>query len=468
MKLFRIVASMTLMFGMYFSMYAVPDVNETNVGTQREAKNNSDDTVSLVTSGTGKSKEEATNNALRSALEQAYGTFVSSNTQIVNDEVIKDDIVSMSAGNIQNYKELSCIIMQDGLYDVTVNAIVSIGKLVSFAESHGASIELAGNTFLKNRNLAILNKNNEGEAIIHLIEKIAYIADRGLYDFSLDIGDPQSVDDKFAIGVKVKAQPNANMTEFFNIIRETLNGLTMSKEEINSFEELGIERGWSGQRFEFDIRSEDTGDDNNHRGGWNIKNFKPIYADLRSSYDVQNTLTNYINFILNVSRNSFVITDNLGLSIIPHYILCNKSVINDIRAYRYYYYDREKDLVMLLLERPVNDLRNPPFERGRWEDFKIIYTNDQMSKLTKISIEPELIHNVENLANSGSVPGVWESAVFYSRLEDICLGVKQKEKAEYHNEYFECISALKDYFQKNPLTQEFIDTWGNQIKIVNE
>lgn len=46
--------------------------------------------VSLVVSGGGSTKEEATNNALRSAVEQAYGVYVSTNTTVLNDEIATD------------------------------------------------------------------------------------------------------------------------------------------------------------------------------------------------------------------------------------------------------------------------------------------------------------------------------------------------------------------------------------------
>ena len=45
--------------------------------------------VVLVVSGDGNNKEEATNVALRSAIEQTFGTFVSSNTEILNDSLVK-------------------------------------------------------------------------------------------------------------------------------------------------------------------------------------------------------------------------------------------------------------------------------------------------------------------------------------------------------------------------------------------
>ena len=50
-----------------------------------------DKEVELVVNGDGPTKELATRNALRSAIEQAYGTFVSASTEILNDELVKDE-----------------------------------------------------------------------------------------------------------------------------------------------------------------------------------------------------------------------------------------------------------------------------------------------------------------------------------------------------------------------------------------
>ena len=41
--------------------------------------------VEIMVSGSGVTKEAAVNNALRSALEQSYGTFVSTSTNVLND-----------------------------------------------------------------------------------------------------------------------------------------------------------------------------------------------------------------------------------------------------------------------------------------------------------------------------------------------------------------------------------------------
>lgn len=121
------------------------------------SKDNASDTqasenksVTLVVSGSGTNKDEATKNALRAALEQTYGTFVSSNTQLVNDELVKDEIISVSSGNIEKYSEVSTETLKDGSISVCLQATVSIGKLVEFAQSKGASAELAGSSVVMN------------------------------------------------------------------------------------------------------------------------------------------------------------------------------------------------------------------------------------------------------------------------------------------------------------------------------
>ena len=91
MNRLRILVSMTLMLGMCISMYANPDVT----GKKKDKNGDVGTTITLVTSGTGNTKEEATKNALRSALEQTYGAFVSANSQVVNDELVKDEIISI-------------------------------------------------------------------------------------------------------------------------------------------------------------------------------------------------------------------------------------------------------------------------------------------------------------------------------------------------------------------------------------
>ena len=125
-------------------------------------------TVTLTEIGQGKTKEAAKYSALRSALEKAFGTFISSNTTIFKDELVKDEIVSVSSGNIQNFEILSETQMPDGSFSSVVKATVSIGKLTTFCESKGITVEFKGGLFATNIKLQELNKKNEEVVIKNL------------------------------------------------------------------------------------------------------------------------------------------------------------------------------------------------------------------------------------------------------------------------------------------------------------
>jgi len=100
--------------------------------------------VTLTVSGDGATKKEATDVALLSAIEQAFGVFVSANTTILNDELVKDEIAKLTSGNIKKYEEIASAILPNGNTTVTLKATVSVSKLITYAQSKGSSAEFAG------------------------------------------------------------------------------------------------------------------------------------------------------------------------------------------------------------------------------------------------------------------------------------------------------------------------------------
>ena len=146
--------------------------------------------VTMVVIGEGNTKEEATQSALRSAIEQTFGTFVSSNTTILDDELIQDEIVSVSSGNIQNYNELSFSKMDNGHCTVSIEATVSLAKLTSFAQSKGSECELAGATFGANLQMAQFYIDSERKAIDNLLKELRLMLP-SLYDYSVSVRDPK-------------------------------------------------------------------------------------------------------------------------------------------------------------------------------------------------------------------------------------------------------------------------------------
>ena len=188
----------------------------------------------------GNTKEEATRNALRNAIEQAFGTFVSANTQVLNDELIKDEITTVSTGNIKSYKELS-VNQSSGMYDVSVQAIVSIDQLTKFAQSKGMQAELAGASFTMNMKMRELNRKNEITAIDHMIEKAKAIAKNGLFDYKLEIGEPQlTKNSNYAVKINVLFYENSNTKAFYDLIYNTLEALSLNNTEVAEYQKANL------------------------------------------------------------------------------------------------------------------------------------------------------------------------------------------------------------------------------------
>lgn len=227
------------------------------------------DEVTLTVSSDGPTKEEATKNALRNAIEQAYGTFVSANTTILNDELVKDEIVTIANGNIKSYEEISSTAMPDGSQFVTLKATVSVSKLISYAQSKGAETEFAGATFGMNMKLKELNKQNEKKVLENLIvqvkEMMPYVFDR-----TLNIKDPVVVNDSlYAVEFMIKTIPNDNMNTLHNVIYNTIKSISLTVAERSEYKDLGLETYEYGKLYD----------------KWETKQYGPI-AILRDNEDL--------------------------------------------------------------------------------------------------------------------------------------------------------------------------------------
>lgn len=177
----------------------------------------SSDDVELMATGDGSTKQEATLSALRDALEQVYGTMVSSNTQILDDELVKDEIVSISTGVVKKYTYLSEKEV-DGKYYVVLKAIVTPQKLVSYVQSKGASTELAGATFAANARMKKLNEENIKKVLRDLTEMQIEIWKHSI-DFKIEnVSEPKHVgNDNYEVSFFVTGIVNANGTEIIRL-----------------------------------------------------------------------------------------------------------------------------------------------------------------------------------------------------------------------------------------------------------
>lgn len=199
---------------------------------------NDDQLSTLVVTAKAESEEKATQSALRSAIEQAFGTFISSNTEILNDEMIKDEIISVSNGNIQNYKIISSVQVTNKSVAVTVKATVSISKLTSFVESKGGSVELKGGLFAANIKQQQLNEKSEFKAILNICKVTDDLLKKS-FNYEIKTSSPvQNPDGKFDLNYTINSYSNENFKSAGNFLMNSVMGLQMSESDVNSYEQI--------------------------------------------------------------------------------------------------------------------------------------------------------------------------------------------------------------------------------------
>ena len=209
-----------------------------NIYSKNE-KINSEKVVSLVTTGYGVTKDEAKQMALRDALEQAFGVFISTNTKISNDEIISDEMTSLSNGNIQDFEVLSELKSSENQWLVTLKSTVSITELTSFVNNNvtGVNAKFKGNLFAFNVNQQILNEQNEIKAIKKTCETVKMLAENS-FEYNISVGEPTSKDggnNNWAIPLKVEVYKNSNFDRLSTLLYSTLKGISLTLDEAKNY-----------------------------------------------------------------------------------------------------------------------------------------------------------------------------------------------------------------------------------------
>lgn len=199
-----------------------------------------DKTVTLVVSGQGKTQDEAKQNALRSAIEQAFGTFISSKTEILNDSLVKDEIVSVANGNIQKFEIISEVQIPNGVFATSLKATVSVTKLTSFVESKGVDVEFKGGLFALNIQNQELSAKNEITCLNNLKQTLMNFS-ASSFDYEIKVFDPtlsKSSNLLYNVPIKISCRANINLKNWVFLLQKTIIELAMPKEEVNNYMQL--------------------------------------------------------------------------------------------------------------------------------------------------------------------------------------------------------------------------------------
>lgn len=296
--------------------------------------------VTLVVTGEGTTKEEATNNALRIAIEQAFGVFVSSNTEILNDELVRDEIATLSSGNIKNYKEISYTDLSNWRKIITLETTVSVGKLIDYSRSHGSKAEFSGAVFGANHRLREQRKNNESLVVGNQIQQLNALR-QNLFNTSIKVETPRVESVTFYdIGV-LKGYLSSYETDpyggfFLYVIENKPHGRPcrfVQSDEIRSGQERYV------LPLTISLYASDSGEEI-------LMNFNKVIQSLslseqeRGEYDAENIV--YFPFCW-VDRKQYYFRDEQSVSRLNEFIeVINQSIFNDWQII-VSYYDNQKD-----------------------------------------------------------------------------------------------------------------------------
>jgi hypothetical protein len=222
--------------------------------------------VTITASGSGNTQSEAQQSALRSATEQAFGVFISSKTEIFNDELVADQISSVASGNIKSFQVLSETLLPNGTWASTLKATVSVDKLTSFVQAKGIAVEVQGGLFAINIKQQLLNEEAEFKAIQTLFEVVLEQMESA-FDYTVKSSEPKTTKvlrpsqrhdamkaavrssnsdaektdgspSNYEILLTIEARANKNLPVIAEYINSTLKGLNMSSEEIQNYKSL--------------------------------------------------------------------------------------------------------------------------------------------------------------------------------------------------------------------------------------
>ena len=270
-----------------------------------------DQNVSITVTGIGKTQEEAKQVALRSAIEQAFGAFISSKTDVLNDKIISDQITSISNGNIKSFSSLNDFQLPDSTWSMTLKVIVSISKLQSFVEAKGYSVTVNGNFFASNIRQQIFNEKAEEMAIYNMFTVLHEYYQKS-FDYSIYANDPISIDANnvnWKRKIVVAAFLNANIDFCNKYLISTLSSLCLTNAEVESYRKL------NKNVYRISIFDKDT-----------------LQFFFRNSKSVQLVNSLYSNLLFYIK--SFKVDDGISTLVRPGDLYLSKKIYNYFQNFK--------------------------------------------------------------------------------------------------------------------------------------
>jgi len=143
-------------------------------------------TIKVIVTGVGADADAAKRNAIRNAVEQVIGVYVSADTVVQNHQFLTDEILGYSGGYVRDSRIVSEERGRDGLVTVTIEADVVASKLKRKLEILNIAVRNVEGEKLFDEASGRVEEKRSGAA---LLDKIISKYPQAAYNF--EVGDPQ-------------------------------------------------------------------------------------------------------------------------------------------------------------------------------------------------------------------------------------------------------------------------------------
>ena len=247
------------------------------------------ESIQTTSSGYGTTEQEAINIALTSALQETLGGYLSSNTKILNDILVKDEISAITDGEVLNYKKLETKKISEQEYFVILDVTITKSKLAKyFSRNEEITLIFDGEKLQQNLKILAINKTSELNSIKNLLE----VADRFLnkitnYSFYKNKELPKEKDGKFELEYLVEGKTNINIDELSSLIISSLYKIALDKPQIKKIKK------YNQSIYDYKVYSGNTGVHKFYfRSPTSIEKLEEFLNKIENSYSNFNLLIN--------------------------------------------------------------------------------------------------------------------------------------------------------------------------------
>ena len=194
----------------------------------------------VIGTGYGETKEIASKNAKKDAIDQGT-VYLSSTLAVTNDKVTKDETIAISRTQVDENNEISAIKNSDGTWEVKISAKISAYREKDYVEVDKNNKINFDSAFDVNLEEQDANKVNEEKAILSLCENEFDNYIKKSITLELDVSEPvrnsknnTSVD----IGFTVNWNLNENYDMFIDYFWKSLGTLGLSELDLKTYDKV--------------------------------------------------------------------------------------------------------------------------------------------------------------------------------------------------------------------------------------